>query len=148
MFVFIKPLVPQAGCSTWSIFKQSVAGSAMALVASRFLWGGVARTLVLNSDFSLLLNQLPYLGLRTQSALFTYCCRENRWIHSFLKSISFLCKIQIVLFRICIWLMKFKVSRLIGFYGISTLIGYLMPNPIYIYIYIYIYIICKCIFCR
>ena len=30
---------------------------------------------------------------------------------------------------------------MIWFYGISTIIGYLMPNPIYIYIYIYIYMI-------
>ena len=28
----------------------------------------------------------------------------------------------------------------IGFDGISTLVGYLMPNPLYIYTYIYIYI--------
>ena len=27
---------------------------------------------------------------------------------------------------------------LVWFYGISTLVGYLMPNPVYIYIYIYI----------
>ena len=26
---------------------------------------------------------------------------------------------------------------LVGFYGISTIVGYLMPNPLYIYIYIY-----------
>ena len=30
--------------------------------------------------------------------------------------------------------------KLFGFVGISTLDGYLMPNPAYIYIYIYIYI--------
>ena len=35
------------------------------------------------------------------------------------------------------------VSCLIMFIGISTLIGYLMPNPLYIYIYIYIYISTK-----
>ena len=29
---------------------------------------------------------------------------------------------------------------LFGFYGISTLVGYLMPNHVYVYIYIYIYI--------
>ena len=28
----------------------------------------------------------------------------------------------------------------VGFYGISTIVGYLMPNLLYIYIYIYIYI--------
>ena len=26
---------------------------------------------------------------------------------------------------------------MVGFYGISIIVGYLMPNPIYIYIYIY-----------
>ena len=37
----------------------------------------------------------------------------------------------------------------VGFYGISTIVGYLMPNPLYIYIYIYIYVcmICKHILC-
>ena len=29
---------------------------------------------------------------------------------------------------------------LIRFYGMSTIVGYLMPNPIFTYIYIYIYI--------
>ena len=29
---------------------------------------------------------------------------------------------------------------LVGFYGIPTIVGYLVPNPLYIYIYIYIYI--------
>ena len=29
---------------------------------------------------------------------------------------------------------------LVGFYGISTIVSYLMLNPLYIYIYIYIYI--------
>ena len=28
---------------------------------------------------------------------------------------------------------------LVGFYGISTIVGYLMPNHLYAYIYIYIY---------
>ena len=28
----------------------------------------------------------------------------------------------------------------VGFYGISTILGYLMPTLLYIYIYIYIYI--------
>ena len=32
------------------------------------------------------------------------------------------------------------VCGLILSYGISTLAGYLMPDPVYIYIYIYIYI--------
>ena len=35
---------------------------------------------------------------------------------------------------------------LLGFYGISTIVGYLMPNPLYTYIYIYIYIYIKCIY--
>ena len=33
---------------------------------------------------------------------------------------------------------------LVWFYGISTIVSYLKPNPLYIYIYIYIYIY-KCI---
>ena len=32
------------------------------------------------------------------------------------------------------------VDYLVGFYGMSTLVDYLMPNFVYIYIYIYIYI--------
>ena len=28
-----------------------------------------------------------------------------------------------------------KDGRLVGFYGISTLVGYLMPNPVCTYIY-------------
>ena len=36
---------------------------------------------------------------------------------------------------------KYIGFGLVGFYGISTIVGYLMPNPLYIYIYIYIYII-------
>ena len=32
----------------------------------------------------------------------------------------------------------YKVGWLVGFHGISTIVG--MPNPVYIYIYIYIYI--------
>ena len=28
------------------------------------------------------------------------------------------------------------IAWLIEFYGISTVVGYLMPNPVYIYIYI------------
>ena len=35
---------------------------------------------------------------------------------------------------------KYIVFGLVGFYGISTIVGYLITNPIYIYIYIYIYI--------
>ena len=35
---------------------------------------------------------------------------------------------------------KLNVYWLVGFYGISSLVGYLMPNSVYIYIYIYIYI--------
>ena len=31
------------------------------------------------------------------------------------------------------------VYGLVGCYGISTVVGHLMPNPVYIYIYIYIY---------
>ena len=27
-------------------------------------------------------------------------------------------------------------KMLVGFYGISTIVGYLIPNPVYIYIYI------------
>ena len=34
------------------------------------------------------------------------------------------------------------------FYGISTLVGYLMPYPFSIYIYIYIYKICMWIVCN
>ena len=34
------------------------------------------------------------------------------------------------------------VLGLVEFYGISTIVGHLMPNPVYIYIYI----ICKHIF--
>ena len=30
----------------------------------------------------------------------------------------------------------------VGFYGISTIVGYLMPNPVYTYI-LNIYVICK-----
>ena len=33
---------------------------------------------------------------------------------------------------------KYIGFGLVGFYGISTILGYLMPNPLYIYIYIYI----------
>ena len=33
------------------------------------------------------------------------------------------------------------IYDLVGFYGISTIVGYLMPNPLFIYIYIYIYMI-------
>ena len=42
------------------------------------------------------------------------------------------------------------VIWLLGVNGISTVVGYLMLNPVYIYIYIYIYIymICKQIACR
>ena len=35
---------------------------------------------------------------------------------------------------------KYIRFGLVGFYGISTIVGYLMPNPLYTYIYIYIYI--------
>ena len=34
---------------------------------------------------------------------------------------------------------KYIGFGLVGFHGISTIVGYLMPNPLYIYIYIYIY---------
>ena len=38
-------------------------------------------------------------------------------------------------------IMKLKKSGLLAvFYGVSTVVGYLMPTPAYIYIYIYIYI--------
>ena len=41
---------------------------------------------------------------------------------------------------VCIWRsFKEQVGWLVGFYNISTLEVYLMPNPVYIYIYIYIY---------
>ena len=33
--------------------------------------------------------------------------------------------------------LSLTVFWLVGFYGISILVGYLMPNHIYIYIYIY-----------
>ena len=40
------------------------------------------------------LNQLPYQGLRAQSAqLFNYSWRENPWIHTFLKILA-LCEMQ------------------------------------------------------
>ena len=32
-----------------------------------------------------------------------------------------------------------SVSWFVMFYGLSTLVGYLIPDPLYIYIYIYIY---------
>ena len=32
------------------------------------------------------------------------------------------------------------VTRLFWFYHISTIVGYLMPNPLYIYMHIYIYV--------
>ena len=32
---------------------------------------------------------------------------------------------------------KYIGFGLVGFYGISTIEGYLMPTPVYIYIYIY-----------
>ena len=35
-------------------------------------------------------------------------------------------------------LLCMKVGLLVGFYCISTLLGYLIPNSVYIYIYIYI----------
>ena len=35
---------------------------------------------------------------------------------------------------------KYIRFSLVWFYSISTIVGYLMPNPLYIYIYIYIYI--------
>ena len=35
---------------------------------------------------------------------------------------------------ILLWL---ATGWLFGFYGISTIVGYLMPNPVYTYIYIY-----------
>ena len=35
---------------------------------------------------------------------------------------------------------EYKWFGLVGFYGISTILGYLIPNTLYIYIYIYIYI--------
>ena len=38
------------------------------------------------------------------------------------------------------------VSWLVKFYGISTLVGYLMPNTVYAYVLIYM--IYKCIFWR
>ena len=38
---------------------------------------------------------------------------------------------------------KYIGFGLVGFYGISTIIGYLMPNPLYIHTYIYIYIYIK-----
>ena len=33
-----------------------------------------------------------------------------------------------------------NIYDLVGFYRISTIVGYLMPNALFIYIYIYIYI--------
>ena len=38
--------------------------------------------------------------------------------------------------RVCVWF------GLVGFYGISTIISYLMPVPIYTYL-LNIYMICK-----
>ena len=41
---------------------------------------------------------------------------------------------------------KYIGFSLVEFYGISTIAGYLMLNPLYIYIYIYIYIyVCVCV---
>ena len=38
------------------------------------------------------------------------------------------------------------VVWLAGFKGISTLVAYLIPNPVHIYIYIYIYVcVCVCV---
>ena len=39
---------------------------------------------------------------------------------------------------------KTPEEGLVWFYGISTVVGYLKPNPVYIYIYIYIYIYMTC----
>ena len=39
--------------------------------------------------------------------------------------------------RMCGWLkyyIKYIGFDLVGFYGISTIVGYLMPNPLYTYI--------------
>ena len=41
-------------------------------------------------------------------------------------------------FFILFFLFLFNMNRLVGFYGISTIVGYLMPNPLYSYI-LYIY---------
>ena len=35
---------------------------------------------------------------------------------------------------------KYISFGLVRFYGMSTIVGYLIQNPLYIYIYIYIYI--------
>ena len=40
-----------------------------------------------------------------------------------------------------IYIYIYIVFSWVGFYGISAILGYLMPNPLYIYIYIYIYIL-------
>ena len=40
------------------------------------------------------------------------------------------------------------INSFVGFYGISTIVGYLMPNPLNIYIYIYIFLNdAKLLFC-
>ena len=40
---------------------------------------------------------------------------------------------------------RHKDSWLVVFYGLSTIVGYLMPNPVYTYI---VYMICKRIVCK
>ena len=42
--------------------------------------------------------------------------------------------------KICLDACKWLVGWLVGLYGISTIVGYLMLNPVHIYIYIYIFI--------
>ena len=34
-----------------------------------------------------------------------------------------------------VWLLKIRFVGLVGFNGISTFVGYLMPEPFYTYIY-------------
>ena len=57
------------------------------------------------------------------------------------------CKIIYMLFKAGVNFIYTLYKWLVGFYGISTLVGYLMPNPVYTYTYA-LYMICKQIVCR
>ena len=62
-------------------------------------------------------------------------------IYLFLFIYSFILMVTEYIDVICHGSKRLKIIFWLDvFYGISTLVGYLMPNPVYIYIYIYIYI--------
>ena len=84
--------------------------------------------------------------------LFTHNWKENRWIHAFSKRMSTNGRAKLPrpglnsgglshFQRTSRCLKKFGLVWLgwVGFYGISTVVGYLILNPLYTYIYIYIY---------